>query len=84
MQTEGGRQRPEGQPGPEGEPGLHLPVAAAVGRAAAGLQALCPDQGVAADPPEGPGGAAASGRGAAGGADRRPGPVGHVMLQETN
>lgn len=79
MQTEGGRQRPEGQPGPEGEPGLHLPVPAAVGRAAAGLQTLRPDQGLAADPPERPGGEAASGRGAAGGSDCQPQSVGHVV-----
>ena len=75
MQTEGRRQRSEGQPGPQREPGLHLPVAAAVRRAAAGLPALRADQGVAAHPAEGPGGEAAAGRGAAGGSVQQPEPV---------
>lgn len=75
MQTEGGRQRSQGQPGPQGEPGLHLPVTSAVRRAAAGLPALRPDQGLAAHPAEGPGGEAEAGRGAAGGPFQQPQPV---------
>lgn len=72
MQTEGGCQRSEGQPGPQREPCLHLPVASAVCRAAAGLPTLRANHGLVAHPAERPGGEAEAGRGAAGGPFQQP------------
>ena len=72
MPTARGRPGPEGQPGPAGERGLRLLGPPAEQRPAGGLPALRPDHRLAAHPAEGPGGAAAAGRGAGRGPEKQP------------